>query len=135
MDVFTSIFWNEGLIYANHNRNNSNLTGLRKFKSFYGISPEVFSKLWKLIQNKPEGSEPKHLLWTMLFLKNYNNEHINAAITHVDEKTFRLWVWRFVKLLAELNVVGLNANQVFSHTLSYTLFSGEVGKSTEKFKG
>lgn len=83
-------------------------TGLRKFRSFYGIPPDVLSILWKRIKNKPPGSEPKHLLWCMLFLKNYNKEHINASITNVDEKTFRLWVWRFIQLLADLNVVGYN---------------------------
>lgn len=107
MDALTKIFWNEGLIYASHKSENSNLTGLRKFMSFYGISPEIFSILWKRIQGKPAGSEPKHLLWCMLFLKNYNKEHINAAITKVDEKTFRLWVWRFVELLADLDEVQL----------------------------
>jgi len=105
METLTKHFWNEGLRYASHNTENSSLTGLRKFRSFYGISPEVFATLWKLIRNKPEGSEPKHLLWCMLFLKNYNTEHVNTAITKVDEKTFRLWTWRFVNLLAQLNVV------------------------------
>lgn len=108
MDVFTSIFWNDGLEYANHKMSNSQLTGLRKFRSFYGIYPEVFSVLWKKITTKPVGSEPKHLLWCMLFLKNYNTEHVNCAITKVDEKTFRLWVWRFVELLADLDVVCLH---------------------------
>lgn len=105
MDNLSQIFWNEGLSYANHNINNSNLTGYRKFRAFYGISSEVFAILWNLIRQKPRGSEPKHLLWCMFFLKNYNKEHINAAITNVDEKTFRLWTWRFVNLLANLNVV------------------------------
>lgn len=106
MDVLTNIFWTEGLAYANHNVENSRLTGYRKFRTFYGVSPKVCSLLWNLIRDKPSASEPKHLLWCMLFLKNYHKEHINAAIVEVDEKTFRLWVWRFVELLSKLNVVG-----------------------------
>lgn len=102
----TKLFWNEGLSYANHSTENSNLTGYRKFRTFYGVSPEICALLWNQIGNKPSGSEPKHLLWCMLFLKTYNKEHINAAIVNVDEKTFRLWTWRFVELLAQLNVVG-----------------------------
>lgn len=106
MDPLTKTFWYEGLRYADHNSENSNLTGFRRFMTFYGITPKVFAVLWKLIPEKPRGSEPKHLLWCMLFLKNYNKEHINAA--NVDEKTFRLWTWRFVNLLAQLNVVCKN---------------------------
>ena len=105
MDKLSKIFWNVGLLYANHNSQNSKMTGYRRFRSFYGISPQVFAVLWKQIQNKPAGSEPKHLLWCLFFLKNYNKEHINAAIAGVDEKTFRLWAWRFVQLLADLDVV------------------------------
>lgn len=105
MDVLSSIFWNDGLMLANHHSENSNLTGYRKFRTYYGISPEVCAILWKRMHNKPPGSEPKHLLWCMFFLKNYNKEHINAAIANVDEKTFRLWTWQFVELLAGLDVV------------------------------
>lgn len=105
MDRLTQTFWFEGLKYANHDPSNSILTGSRKFRSFYGITPNVFTTLWKLMSEKPPGSEPKHLLWCMFFLKNYNNEHVNAATANVDEKTFRLWTWRFVDLLANLNVV------------------------------
>lgn len=105
MDPLTKQFWYEGLKYANYNSSNSISTGYRKFRTFYGITPNVFAKLWRLITEKPPGSEPKHLLWCLFFLKNYNTEHVNAAIANVDEKTFRLWNWRFVNLLAELNVV------------------------------
>lgn len=105
MDEMTNIFWQEGSKFSKHKSENSGLTGMRKFISFYGISPEVCSLLWKTIQNKPNGSEPKHLLWCMLFLKNYNTEHVNASIVNADEKTFRLWVWRFIELLAKIDVV------------------------------
>lgn len=105
MDTLTEIFWTEGLKLANHDLGNSTLTGYRKFRSFYGIAPDVFSLLWKKISEKPPGSEPKHLLWCMFYLKNYNKEHVNAAIANVDEKTFRLWTWRFIELLANLDVV------------------------------
>lgn len=105
MDAMTTIFWNEGLGYTKHKIENSDLTGMRVFRTFYGVSPDVLSKLWQLIQDKPDGSEPKHLLWCMLFLKNYHKEHVNASIVKVDEKTFRLWVWRFVQMLANLDVV------------------------------
>lgn len=71
-------FWYEGLKYANHNSINSIGTGLRRYRTFYGITPNVFAELWKIIAEKPQGSEPKHLLWCLFFLKNYNKEHVNA---------------------------------------------------------
>lgn len=115
------VFWNEGLAYAKHNTEKSELTGYRKFRTFYGIGPDVCSILWNRISNKPPHSEPKHLLWCMLFLKNYHKEHVNAAIVSADEKTFRLWAWRFVELLSELDVVRLNEH--LSHIPFYAITS------------
>ncbi len=103
MDL-ANIFWNEVLAYAKHNTSNSSLTGHRRFSTLYAISPQLCSILWNLITDKPPKSEPKHFLWCMMFLKNYHKEHVNGA----DEKTFRLWAWRFVELLSQLDVVGIN---------------------------
>lgn len=105
MDSLTQIFWNDGLKLAKRHSEHSLLIGYRKYRTFYGIAPEVFSLLWKLMPEKPDGSEPVHLLWCMFYLKNYNKEHVNAAFANVDEKTFRLWTWRFVELLSKVNVV------------------------------
>lgn len=98
-------FWNEGLFFINHNSSNSSLTGLRKFRTFYGVSPVVCEILWNLMRDKCSGAEIKHLLWCLLFLKRYNTEHINATIVGVDEKTFRLWSWHFIEMLSNLDVV------------------------------
>ncbi len=105
MDSLTQIFWNEGLKLAKRNPELSALTGYRKFRTFYGVAPNICSLLWKVMRDKPDGSEPKHLLWCMHFLKSYSKEHVNAAFADVDEKTFRLWTWRFIELLSKLNVV------------------------------
>lgn len=104
MTPLSEIFWNEGLSYANHSLVNSSLTGYRIFRSFFGVSPSTCECLWNLLENKT-GTEPKYMLWCLLFLKQYNTEHLNASIVGVDEKTFRLWTWRFVELLAVLPVV------------------------------
>lgn len=97
---------------------NSPLTGHRKFRTFYGISPDVCSSIWLLLSEKPSSAEPKHLLWCLFFLKNYNKEHVNAAIANVDEKTFRLWTWRFINLLAELRVIKFDFKTKFYQTHS-----------------
>lgn len=102
-----NIFWNEGLMYAKHKSLNSGSSANRKFRSFYGVSPNVCAILWNLLRNKPEGAEPKHLLWCLIFLKTYGTEHVNSALVGVDEKTFRLWVWNFIELLSQMNVVNI----------------------------
>lgn len=105
MDTLTKEFWYQGLSYMKYKSSNSSLVGYRKFRSFFGVSPNVCSVTWKMLKNKPSGAEPKHLLWCLLFLKAYNTEHINAALVEVDEKTFREWTWQFMTLLASLHVV------------------------------
>ena len=47
--------------------------------------------------------KPVYLLWALLFLKCYNTNTRNAAITGVDEKTFRHWSWIFVEAIANLD--------------------------------
>ncbi len=101
----SNCFWKEGLKLIQHNVTNSKLVGLRKFRAFSGVSPSTCEKLWNLIDNKFNGSEIKHLLWCLLFLKTYGTEHVNASIVGVDEKTLRLWVWRFIDKLSNLAVV------------------------------
>lgn len=113
MDAITTMFWNDGLAYVKCSTQKSFLIAYRKFKCFYGISPNVCAILWKKIKDKPPTAEPRHFLWSLLFLKQYNKEHVNAAIVGVDEKTFRKWSWTFIYLLAELNVVSFKCKIVF----------------------
>ena len=82
--------------------------GYRKFRSFFGTSPLVCAVTWdRLLLVRPNNSSPQHLLWTLMLLKNYSTESINAALTGVSEKTFRQWSHIFVKLLANMTVVNL----------------------------
>lgn len=79
---------------------------LRRFKSFFGVTPKVCSIIWNLIKNvAPRGAQTKHLLWCLSFLKEYSTEHYRRSIFKADEKTMREWTWKFVKLLSDLNVV------------------------------
>lgn len=107
MKTLINAFWLEGLSYIKHHVSNSNLVGYRRFRAFYGVSPEVCAILWNFLTEKPNGAQLKHLLWTLLFLKRYNTEHVNAALVLADEKTFRLWTWRFIHMLANLDIVCL----------------------------
>jgi hypothetical protein len=84
-------------------------TRLRRFKAFFGTGPAQVAMLWnKLNQNfmlshitKPQ---PKHLLWALLFLKDYETEEKLAALVGgVDAKTFHKWTWTYVKAVAGLS--------------------------------
>lgn len=100
----SEIFLRLGNAYTKGTSNTK--TNLRRFKSFYGVSPAVCAKIWeKIIFETSSHAQPKHLLWCLFFLKQYPVEHEMRAIFHADEKTIRKWTWCFVKLLSNINVV------------------------------
>lgn len=121
MHLITQMFWNEGLSIMKYPNYNSTMTGYRKFKTFFGVSPNVCGVVWNIIEDKPHHSEPKHLLWTLLFLKSYHKEHVNSTLTGVDEKTFREWVWKFVALLSQLQVVSFKIQFLLSFFIRNSL--------------
>ena len=78
----------------------------RRFAALFGVTPAVCSSAWDLMRGSlPRSAKACHLLWTLLFLKAYAVEHVNAAIANVDEKTFRKWCWEIVGALSYLPVV------------------------------
>jgi len=84
----------------------NSITGNRRYKAFFGISPDTCARIWFLIGRKhPEGSKPKHLLWGLMFLRLYATEYVHASIAMCDEKTFRKWSLKYVSLMSHLEVV------------------------------
>ena len=77
---------------------------IRRYRSFFGIGPDIASKIWGMVAI-PAHSYPKHLLFSLLFLKNYNAEHLNASLCNVDERTFRKWSWYYIREMAGLSIV------------------------------
>jgi hypothetical protein len=85
--------------------------------------------VWDMLGQKglrPEKSKPKHLLWTLYFLKVYPKQSpgcstVGASGGAVDPKTMRKWVWQFIACIAELadDVVSFFMmfiiNQIYSH--------------------
>jgi hypothetical protein len=64
----TNIFWELGLQIVNHNLERSSKVGLRRFKEFFGVSPEVCEFAWNLMKDVlPRFSKQKHLLWALFF--------------------------------------------------------------------
>jgi hypothetical protein len=82
----------------------------RHFCKLFGACMEIVIHLWEMIEKGdllPEKSKPKHLLWTLYFLKVYPREGpgcsaVGGSGGAVDPKTLRKWVWLFVERIDEL---------------------------------
>ncbi|KAG9404512.1 hypothetical protein AC1031_004720 [Aphanomyces cochlioides] len=99
-------FYLDGMILAQHTPHGSAAVGIRRFREMFGTSPRCCSLAWRLVGgNRPLGSLPIHLLWAFLFLKTYATEAQLYAITGADEKTFRKWVWQWIRAIAALDVI------------------------------
>lgn len=102
------LFWKIGHRITGHKLRLSSCLGLRRFKAFFGVTPKVCGIIWELLKNKkPDNSKPEHLLWALIFLRQYSSESTNKSLLKADEKTIRKWVWKFVELLSEMDIVSL----------------------------
>jgi len=80
-------------------------TEYRRFRSHFGASPSVCSKLWGKLTAcglVPKSTRPIHLLWALLFLHLCDSEEVSAGLVGADEGTYRDWVWLVVGAIAEL---------------------------------
>lgn len=85
----------------------------RHFREFFGASVGAVEAVWdRLVHHGllPEKGRPKHLLWALYFLKVYPKQGPGCSVVGgcagaVDPKTFRKWVWAFIKAIAELEEV------------------------------
>ena len=106
MIVSKDVFLKLGNQYTESSMARSSKIALRRFKSFFGVPPFVCQIIWEKLETVlPVGAEPKHLLWSLLFLKRYSDEHTRRSIVGSDEKTIRKWTWIFVELLSNMDVV------------------------------
>ena len=82
----------------------------RRFRELFGARMEIVVHLWEMMEKGnllPKKSKPKHLLWTLYFLKVYPREGpgcsaVGGSGGAVDPKTLRKWVWLFVERIGEL---------------------------------
>lgn len=59
----------------------------RRFRALFGVPPSSCPYLWsKVIPFIPFGKTPRHVLFGLLFLKTYANNHIHSALCGVTEK-------------------------------------------------
>ena len=82
----------------------------RRFRGLFGACIEIVLKSWFMLGEGglcPKKSKPKHLLWTLYFLKVYPREApgcsaVGGSKGVIDPKTLRKWVWLFIERIAEL---------------------------------
>ena len=82
----------------------------RRFRGLFGARIEIVLKVWSMLLEdglRPKKSKPKHLLWTLYFLKVYPREPpgcsaVGGSKGAIDPKTLRKWVWLFIERIAEL---------------------------------
>lgn len=93
---------------ANKNKTNAALDQ-EICESLIGTTYEVAAEIWNLIDpvgnhdKFPEGAHPKHLFWSLCFLKNYPTEAILIRVVGFpDKKTLRKWLWIFIPAIAGL---------------------------------
>jgi hypothetical protein len=82
----------------------------RRFRGLFGARIEIVLKVWSMLLEdglRPEKSKPKHLIWTLYFLKVYPREapgcsRVGGSKGAIDPKTLRKWVWLLIERIAEL---------------------------------
>ena len=98
------------LVYLKPQAHSSITRQDRRFRAHYGASWRTVARLWRAIEKVEEedvggdlgGIEKRHLLWTLYFMKVYSTEENCAAKFACDEKTFRKYVWRYIKKISLL---------------------------------
>ena len=66
--------------------------------------------------------EKRHLLWALLWLKQYTNEQSLAALVGVGRKTFRKWVWILIEDMANASVMKVSSKRKrFFYFIFYAL--------------
>ena len=80
----------------------------RHFRAMFGVSSRTAHLLWVTFDIDvlgPPGGKRTHLLWMLMFLKEYCTQDSLSGICRVSRKTFRRWVDMFLDRVSNLNLV------------------------------
>jgi len=75
------------------------------FKSHFGAGAHIIALLWNMLLPRIDlnGALPKHLLWSLVFLKVYSTTAVHRGIVGwPDANTYRKWCWYFLEKIASL---------------------------------
>ena len=87
--VSETIFLQFALWFFKRNSEISESVLYRKYRAFFGVTPNVYNILrYKSISFLPSSCAPRHLLYGLLFLKNYGTEHVHSQLFSAMKKLF-----------------------------------------------
>lgn len=89
----------------------------RDFRALFGVSPTVCVDLWYLCRDSFDKKiRPRHLLWSLMWMKTCATEPILSSLVRVTRKTFRKWNWKV------LPTVSAQAKHLVSHSFTHACF-------------
>ena len=104
---YVQLFLVLGMKTIDGNKTNSKIgRQLYFFNSWFGVSPFICAEVWIMLIGKTSfcvETQPKHLLWTLFFLKTYNLETTMSSILKADAKTLRKWIHYMISSIAQLS--------------------------------
>ena len=113
----------------------------RRFREHFGAPFAIVRMVWDMLVEGgllPEKGLPKHLLWTLYFLKCYPKESPGCAAVGgsrgaIDPKTMRKWVWLFLERINDLadEVVSVFLSSCRHENYSHHLLSSSSSLSRE----
>ena len=94
--------------FVTHQDNNFNAQAAKhQFRQAFGVSADLASIMWGVIvlEHLPDlnvDSKPIHLLWTLLFLKQYLTGPMLESVTGKSRKTAMNYIWAMVGIMAQM---------------------------------
>lgn len=101
-----------GVRTAKYKSSRSEIIRLRRFKSNFGVAPEVVADAWDLLmenrflRNRLPGRlppDPVHFLWALMLLKGYSTVDKLASHLQINEDTLQKWTHFYLEAMAELD--------------------------------
>ena len=128
MPLNSSFFLHAGmnLMRVNYGKSNKKRNA-RRFVAIFGTTPDICLIIWNMLMDNwtqyCNNPNPIHLLWSFRFMKAYNNWDSHAVEVGVDSKTFRKWVWFYIKGISKLipKMVSCHSFVMFSNHLLLTI--------------
>ena len=94
--------------FVTHQDNNFNAQAAKhQFRQAFGVSADLASIVWVVIVLKhlPDlniAAKPIHLLWTLLFLKQYLIGPMLESVTGKTRKTAMKYIWTMGSIMAQM---------------------------------
>ena len=130
MPITASTFFDEGkTIFRGRRKETRHQRALHRdldmFRAFFGTWPCICVELWNCIDpylTISRKSKVVHLLWALLLLCCNATEPVNAALTGVDEDTFRKWALPWIPPISALSMELIDFSNQFMGKWHYWTF-------------